>query len=546
MDSKLLPVGNTLLNTDTHSSASRMQLLTDTTVPFFVSSVDNLSSSNLDLKGVADNIANGNCQIDPAGKPTRIIGDKLTKKTIWQKVEENSNKEKSKIKDLPAGTSQSENLQYLLSPHGASKVNSPLNKNISPKDAFRRTGIVNSYQQQISENSAKLDTRYSLLVTRPAPARSAVTSRVSSYDKANMQINHDSRLSPFPVTGSAQDQKKYSSNETGYSQTILSERKSASINSKAGSAGKKTVVSDINESPASAGHLSALKKSVTTNQNMPATQEKSTPIASKQTVYEAFTTGTINNAKDVKTPEKSRNSNKKDMSYNPLGQNFIQKPNITKLQIYSSQIKDSNDNQSYNNLSQELERLLSLNNAHSLVSEQPRISNKAVNITEQTAQSPQKDISTSISQQIIESINASLHQADRCVTIHLEPPDLGHVFVRFKEQQNQITGLLEVSKAETKHEIEQALPQMMKTLEDCGIQIKRLEVQLADQFQPQADRNLAGGGLEEGSYQHKNFAEGGNSNGNGEELLINIPIDSYQNYTQPGTITTDQSINILI
>jgi len=112
-----------------------------------------------------------------------------------------------------------------------------------------------------------------------------------------------------------------------------------------------------------------------------------------------------------------------------------------------------------------------------------------------------KDISKDISEQIIESIHSSLRQADKQITIRLNPPELGQVFLRFQEREAEITGLLEVSKAEIRYEIEQALPQIIRTLADSGVQIKRLEVQLTDQLES------APGGLGADSFE-----QGGSGN----------------------------------
>jgi len=92
-----------------------------------------------------------------------------------------------------------------------------------------------------------------------------------------------------------------------------------------------------------------------------------------------------------------------------------------------------------------------------------------------------QDVSKDISEQIIESIQTFLRQADKQITIRLNPPELGQVFVRFQEREAEITGLLEVSKAEIRYEIEQALPQIIRTLADYGVAIKRLDVLLIDQ-----------------------------------------------------------------
>jgi flagellar hook-length control protein FliK len=100
-------------------------------------------------------------------------------------------------------------------------------------------------------------------------------------------------------------------------------------------------------------------------------------------------------------------------------------------------------------------------------------------LPEQTSSS---DVSAGIGKQILESIHSSLSQQgqNQQITVRLNPPELGKVFIKFQEQDAQITGLLEVSKAQTRYEIEQALPQIIRDLADCGIQIKRVEVLLSN------------------------------------------------------------------
>ena len=92
------------------------------------------------------------------------------------------------------------------------------------------------------------------------------------------------------------------------------------------------------------------------------------------------------------------------------------------------------------------------------------------------------DISSQIAKQITESIHSSINSqtSQRQITIRLNPPELGSVVVKFSENEAQLSGILEVSKAQTKFEIEQALPQILRTLSDSGIQLKRVEVISSD------------------------------------------------------------------
>lgn len=86
-----------------------------------------------------------------------------------------------------------------------------------------------------------------------------------------------------------------------------------------------------------------------------------------------------------------------------------------------------------------------------------------------------------VGEQILSSVHASLARADKQVQIRLDPPELGSVLVRLTEQGDQIRGFLEVSRDETRREIEQALPQVLKGLQEAGVQVRRLEVVVSDQ-----------------------------------------------------------------
>lgn len=92
-----------------------------------------------------------------------------------------------------------------------------------------------------------------------------------------------------------------------------------------------------------------------------------------------------------------------------------------------------------------------------------------------------------IGDQILNSVHASLARADKQVQVRLDPPELGTVTIRLSEQGDQIRGFLEVGRDETRREIEQALPQVLKGLQEAGVQVRRIEVVVSDQ----PDRGLA-------------------------------------------------------
>jgi len=120
--------------------------------------------------------------------------------------------------------------------------------------------------------------------------------------------------------------------------------------------------------------------------------------------------------------------------------------------------------------------------------------------------------SPSVGDQILDSVRSSLSQqtGDKQITIQLHPPELGKVSVKFQEQDAQITGILEVSKAQTRLEIEQALPQIIRNLADSGVEIKRLEVVLSED-EPSQQQAFKDPSLQDGAYQQHDSANSDSS-----------------------------------
>jgi flagellar hook-length control protein FliK len=102
---------------------------------------------------------------------------------------------------------------------------------------------------------------------------------------------------------------------------------------------------------------------------------------------------------------------------------------------------------------------------------------------------PAENAIQSVGEQILDSMRASLGRGDNELVVRLHPPELGTVLVRFRENGEQISGLLEVSRSDTRHEIEQVLPPVLRSLQEAGIQMEKLEVALSGQ----PERDLARG-----------------------------------------------------
>jgi len=82
----------------------------------------------------------------------------------------------------------------------------------------------------------------------------------------------------------------------------------------------------------------------------------------------------------------------------------------------------------------------------------------------------------SVGEQILDSIRGSISRGEQQLSIRLRPPELGSVCVRLTERNDQIHAVLEVDRPDTRREIERALPDVLQSLHDQGVPIKKLEV----------------------------------------------------------------------
>ncbi len=93
---------------------------------------------------------------------------------------------------------------------------------------------------------------------------------------------------------------------------------------------------------------------------------------------------------------------------------------------------------------------------------------------------------------------------DKQVTIRLQPPELGSVTIRIEEQGQQIKAVLEVSRAETGRDIEQALPQVVRGLQEAGLQVRKFDVVVSDQL----GKDAAGGSSSHDAWNQQQDSRG--------------------------------------
>ncbi|MFC1652519.1 flagellar hook-length control protein FliK [Planctomycetota bacterium] len=157
-----------------------------------------------------------------------------------------------------------------------------------------------------------------------------------------------------------------------------------------------------------------------------------------------------------------------------------------------------------------------------------------------------------IANQIVESMKTSALNNQKEIVIQLHPAELGRVTIRFSEAGNELTGVLEVSEKQTRQDLEQAIPQIIQSLESSGIQIKKLEVQLSDpqditdDQQSPEDRDQASAQAQEDS-QDRNTADqtDNTSDAEGNPTTASTTQDT-ENDTTSNPLGDSQSVNMLI
>jgi flagellar hook-length control protein FliK len=314
--------------------------------------------------------------------------------------------------------------------------------------------------------------------------------------------------------------------------------------------GKSQVPLDSNQMPPSHQQLAASDTSQTQSQAGNVSPNQPSP---SQLQSQAVLTGPNNSTTPADEPKetnipggrsraRSNGANPKESAEHALEGISPKKLNQDGLQVQvrAGQTKSRNSSASKDSSHAGLERMLLQNNT------QPQAAKPASGLSAGAAKptgapAPSAD---SPAQQVLEYIRSSLRPGDQQITIRLNPPELGKVLINLQERQEQITGLLEVSKLQTRYEIEQALPQIIRALHDAGVQVKRLEVVLDDQAQQQNLRDQSQS-LHDGLLQEQKFAQGGrNYDEPADEWLTDDAArpDVYQSQSY----VTDDSIDMLL
>ena len=225
-----------------------------------------------------------------------------------------------------------------------------------------------------------------------------------------------------------------------------------------------------------------------------------------------------------------------------------QKTNPQLTQVSASQAENHNNllGNQHANLDMELgEHMLAGNNGQPGITKQSSASPATafVNIAGNA------DSDAGVGEQIQESINNSFRTGSRQILIRLNPPDLGKVAIKFTEQNDEITGLLQVDKPQTRYQLQQALPEIIQNLQNSGITIKRLEVVLTGQQEQQTLKDQSSTPGQDTFSQQQNAPNPKSQGNNTNNTTYNEPvrdIDRPAEVNEAQFHLADSSINMLI
>jgi flagellar hook-length control protein FliK len=248
---------------------------------------------------------------------------------------------------------------------------------------------------------------------------------------------------------------------------------------------------------------------------------------------------------DVPLLARSSNNSGNELTGNPSGNLAVKNVNVEKLQVFTNQTKENGNSFTNNNSNNNLKQVFATTGPQSPSAEQPQLTSSS---SKPATTALLNETSENIGRQIQESIYSSLSRDRQQITIRLNPPELGKVSIKFQQQDNQIIGLLQADKAQTRVEIQQALPEIIQNLQSKGVQIRRIDVLPSNEGQ-QTFRDQ--------SFTETHYSEAQQQNSHSPDTRQNYSgwtetsewptnIEGYSGYAEPQFEITNDSINMLV
>lgn len=80
--------------------------------------------------------------------------------------------------------------------------------------------------------------------------------------------------------------------------------------------------------------------------------------------------------------------------------------------------------------------------------------------------------------QITQSMQTAVRGSSRELVVQLHPAELGRIAIRFRQDGDQLIGMIQVSQRQVRADIEQAVPQILQNLAQNGTQVRRIDVEI--------------------------------------------------------------------
>jgi len=404
----------------------------------------------------------------------------------------------------------------------------------------------NSQEQvtQMPANNSKITITDEKPVTIDKPAVTA-SSRINTSDKPvmtdepDLPLGAETTISTKPVITSTFSSNQQNGKEST-PKTLISNNKITADNEQSVVTNKPSVPDSPKTQLSNATFAAPLDQSSHSQQKMLIGQESPAPAEEETTLNKADTDQKDQRGKTelFELPEKNRVQVR-----NPSVKSITQKMNPQRTQLSAPQVENHNNLlvDKASNPDKDLgEQVFFGNNVQPAIAEQSPASAAFTKI----ASNANSD--TGVSEQIQESIHSSLRSGSQQIVIRLNPPELGKVAIKFAEQGDDITGLLQVDKPQTRDQLQQVLPEIIQNLQDCGIAIKKLEVVLTNQQEQQTSKDQSSSAGQDGFSGHQSSPnpESQRNNTVYSEWLTNV--DNVIEFTEPQMHLANNSINMLV
>lgn len=113
---------------------------------------------------------------------------------------------------------------------------------------------------------------------------------------------------------------------------------------------------------------------------------------------------------------------------------------------------------------------------------------------------------TSTVADIPDTIKTAAENGTRHLVVRLDPPDLGQVHIRLRMSQGVLTAELKVDSGSTKDVFTTALPQIRASLENAGIKVGELNIDLREEYASDQDARRQEHGQHDHRQQHNSAA----------------------------------------